>query len=427
MLLQWTNYSFIIILVISISFFTFNYLNLTTNSKSYSAEITFLLLVVLLSLLLLLSISNLFYLYLVLELIGFITYILLAKNMQKEYEGLVKYFIFNNMASLTILFSISYLNSLLDGNNIVYLIVDLSNTAIMSTHSTTLFFATLLFVFGLVTKIGALPFSWWIVDLYENTSLNILGFLILLLKTGYVLLLLKLIIFVFFPIIAKLTIVFFIIGLFSLCLGAFASIIQLKLKRFIAYTSLNQIGYVFLSLSIINYYSYYITITYLLTYMLTIAAFSILLSQIQKHTIKSVKKNLVFLTDFKQIRLLPIHFRYIFIILLFSLSALPPFLGFFTKYILLLNFIKSKYFLLPIVILLIGVVSIYYYMRITKLIFFDLSKIDLVFNVLQTRSVQPYYINYLVFLTLLGLSSIILLGIGKILQVLIIDQLYKIF
>src|SRR3989338_10216376 len=61
----------------------------------------------------------------------------------------------------------------------------------------------------------------------------------------------------------------------------------------------------------------------------------------------------------------------IFAIALFSLMGLPPFLGFFIKFYVLTGFIKLEIYLLCCFYLLCGVVSVFYYLRLIKLIFFD--------------------------------------------------------
>jgi NADH-quinone oxidoreductase subunit N len=68
---------------------------------------------------------------------------------------------------------------------------------------------------------------------------------------------------------------------------------------------------------------------------------------------------------------------YSFIIIFFSLSGIPPLSGFFSKFFIFLSLIESKEYLISFVTICISIISVFYYIRIIKVIFFESSKIKL--------------------------------------------------
>jgi len=65
-----------------------------------------------------------------------------------------------------------------------------------------------------------------------------------------------------------------------------------------------------------------------------------------------------------------------FILLLFSLAGMPPTIGFYMKLLILKSLILSGYIKLTVVVLYANVISILYYIRIIKIIFFDAEQLN---------------------------------------------------
>jgi NADH-quinone oxidoreductase subunit N len=81
----------------------------------------------------------------------------------------------------------------------------------------------------------------------------------------------------------------------------------------------------------------------------------------------------------------------LFILSLLSLAGIPPFIGFFTKFYILLYTIKLKYYILTIFGLWISLISAYYYLRILKLIFLEESNYSfLTFNPIVSDIIYIY-------------------------------------
>ena len=126
--------------------------------------------------------------------------------------------------------------------------------------------------------------------------------------------------------------IFTFCGFSSIILGALGGLYQKKIKRLIAYSSINNIGYILISFVYMDFYSiYYIYIYYIIYLMNNIIFFIILLSLSKKN--KSIFYFIDTLTDLKGLFLLNKPLTLLFSLTLFSLSGIPPLAGFFSKII----------------------------------------------------------------------------------------------
>ena len=115
-----------------------------------------------------------------------------------------------------------------------------------------------------------------------------------------------------------------------------------------------------------------------------------------------------------------------FLIIFFSLSGIPPLSGFFSKFFIFLSLVESKEYLISFLVISISIISVFYYVRIIKVIFFESSKIKLenlkfhfIVNKNYFNNVDNLVLIYLQFLlififfypsTLVLLSQLIVLG-----------------
>lgn len=125
---------------------------------------------------------------------------------------------------------------------------------------------------------------------------------------------------------------------------------------------------------------------YLFIYLLiTSIIWSIYISLYNKKTNKLIN----YLNDFSSLYYNNSILSFIFIIVLFSTAGIPPLIGFWIKYLILVSTIDS-YFILPsIIILFLSSISVYFYIRIVKVLYFNFNKnnIKLIsFNVISKKN-----------------------------------------
>jgi NADH-quinone oxidoreductase subunit N len=368
-----------LVLIITLnSWFCLHY---TQHISTY--DYLFLLNFLNLSLYFLISATDFFTLYLALESLSFCLYTLVVFKSKDKLttEAGIKYFSLGALASGFLLFGIS----LIYGNNGTLNFISLKQVLDLSfsynlilTTNLLNYLALIFLISGFLFKLGAFPYHMGLLDVYEGSPLIITLYLISVVKFGLLVVFFKLLMFVFYsayylwsPILA-----FFALG--SLLFGSIAAILQQRLKRFFAYSSIHQIGYLLLSLSTGTLEGLSASLTYAILYLLSTLSFLgmlvLLNSTLSISSNKNYKTSVVYFSDLKQIS----HKSWVYIIIfsftLFSLANLPPFAGFFVKFyifkaVLACDITYIMWIAVPSI--LTSILSTFYYLRLFKLIFFE--------------------------------------------------------
>jgi len=224
----------------------------------------------------------------------------------------------------------------------------------------------------------------WAPDVYEGATNPITFTLATIAKIGFFCGFVQLIVIKLCALfsISQTLLILSIVG--SLITGAYGGLRQENIKRFLAFTSMHHIGFIFSSLiceaSIVGIQYSFI---YLTVYITGLAGFFSVFLLI--HTIYG--NNMTFFTDLIFIVLnaqATTSFSNVFglislIIYLLSMAGIPPFAGFFGKYIIFLIMTKKHYITLFAMSLLTSFISIFNYLRVIKIIL--LTKID--FNIIS--------------------------------------------
>src|SRR5690242_10453534 len=130
----------------------------------------------------------------------------------------------------------------------------------------------------------------------------------------------------------------------SLIIGCFGALLQKRIKRFIGYTSANQIGFILLGVgsnTIIGFNNaYYFIVFYVMVNLL----FFIIL--IALYSIKEKLYSLIYITDLLNLRKYITFYIYVlFLLIIAIILGIPPFTNFFIKYNLLLSLIIQTYYI----------------------------------------------------------------------------------
>jgi NADH-quinone oxidoreductase subunit N len=200
----------------------------------------------------------------------------------------------------------------------------------------------------------------------------------------------------------------------SLLVGAAGAFLITNIKRFVAYTAINQMGFLFIGLASLSIDGIKATVNYLYIYMLANLLFFCVITLLQFKKQLVSETGLRSLKDLTVIKKAPMEMG-LLIIALLSMSGLPPLAGFAGKYVLWISLI-SQYLQTNIVglsenllyILIISVVlsllSTFYYLRLIKLSLFDNFESGGVL-IVEIRSVSDMVVIYFV-VGLLGLITV---------------------
>lgn len=171
----------------------------------------------------------------------------------------------------------------------------------------------------------------------------------------------------------------------SLVVGTVVGLAQYRLKRLLAFSTISHVGFLLLALSVNSEESITSFLFYLMQYSITnlnaffvILAFGYLIHS-QSHSrgagnTTQTSTDLSFISQLKgQFQANPV-LGLSLALCLFSMAGIPPLVGFFAKYMVLYSAIENGYYFLAFVGILASVISAAYYLRIIRVIHFDLPQ-----------------------------------------------------
>lgn len=387
------NYS--ITLKIIILFCTILFLILTFDqiTEQFFREFEFSILIafVTFSLLLLLSANDLITFYLSIEMQSLSLYVLAAfkKTSQFSSEAGLKYFILGALSSSLLLFGMSLIYGSTGSTNFITItktIVCITN--IQENTPYMLILGLILILCALLFKLTAVPFHVWSPDVYEGAPFTVMIFFSTIPKLAIFSIFAKLLYSTFFDLYFIWQPILINTSFLTITFSSLATLYQKKIKRFLAYSSINHVGYMLMGLStgtLLGVHSFFLYISIYLITMFTL--FGVLLS-LKKIT----NKNIIYFTDLLYLKEIHPMLKTVITLLFFSIAGIPPLMGFFAKFYIFFATIETKYYFLLTVAILCSTLSAFYYIRIIKIINFENF---LNFNLLQlnTNSIAYSYIN----------------------------------
>jgi NADH-quinone oxidoreductase subunit N len=195
-------------------------------------------------------------------------------------------------------------------------------------------------------------------------------FLFLIPKISFIFIFINLYLNVFFEISIYLNNFLILFCFLSIVIGSLGALMQHNIKKLLAFSSIVNLGYILLIFTTITNYSIVYGICYCIVYFLNLFSFFFLIIILKK--IVGVKElNLTYISQLSNIFKINPIFAFLISIIIFSIAGLPPFGGFYTKYFILLDLVNVKLYFVVLLILILSVISTFYYVRIIKTIFFN--------------------------------------------------------
>lgn len=348
-----------------------------SHFKQYDFEFILILFISLFSSILILNSNDLISLFFIVELQSLTFYILVASKQTSSFstESGLKYFILGCFSSGIILFGISLIYGFTGLLSYTDLTLFLSEAQISDflVDSNFISFSGFLIGFLLLTvgflfKLGSVPFHMWMPDVYEGSPLLFTAYLSTLPKISLMFVIFKLYYCVFFEVFLFSQGLFTLTALFSIILGSVAAIYQIKLKRMLTYSMITNTGYLLFGLSLGDVSGIYVTLFYLISYIfIMIGLFFCFLSLRDRSSGLLVKR----INMFSNLLEINPFLSFSIFILLFSIAGIPPLLGFYSKFFLFLFSLKYKMYWLTILFVIFSVISVFYYIRLVKLMYFN--------------------------------------------------------
>ena len=228
--------------------------------------------------------------------------------------------------------------------------------------------AFVFFSVGLFFKISLVPFHLWTPDVYEGSQTNITSYLSVISKGAAVFVLFTLLIKVFGNLVAQWQPILYGLAVVSITVANVFAIRQQNLKRFLAFSSISQAGYILLAVISGSKMGMASLVYYVLVYMFSnLAAFGVL-SVIEERTGK------VRMDDYNGLYQTNPRLSFVMMLALFSLAGIPPFAGFFSKFFVFSAAAAQGYYVLVFIALLNTIISLYYYLLVIKAMFLNKSE-----------------------------------------------------
>ena len=235
-------------------------------------------------------------------------------------------------------------------------------------NSPLIIMAMIFILLGLFFKISLVPFHLWAPDVYQGAPTNVTLYLSTISK-GAAVFALMVMLYIVFPILADVwqPIIWGLIFV-TITLGNLFAIRQKNMKRFLAFSSISQAGYILLSVFTGTKFGMAATIFYIFVYVFSnLAAFGVI-SAIEDKTGK------VKMTDYKGLYKTNPKLALVMMFAMFSLGGIPPTAGFFSKLFAFKAAMEQGWIILVFIALVNTVISLYYYLLVVKAMFIDENK-----------------------------------------------------
>jgi NADH-quinone oxidoreductase subunit N len=217
-------------------------------------------------------------------------------------------------------------------------------------------------------KMAASPFHVWSPDVYDGAPLNSTIFFAVVPKIALIVIFLRLFVFCFGSQPQYWQYLASFCAVSSVVTGSFMALKQRKLKRLLAYSSIGHVGYILIALSSGGLEGFHASMIYIVTYMLMGVGVWSVVSCLENNI--SVKRTRT-LADLAMISRTNPVLAFSSAILIFSMAGVPPLAGFYAKFCVFTSSINASMYVYSILIILVSVVSTYYYIRLIKTVYFE--------------------------------------------------------
>ncbi|MEE4351122.1 MAG: NADH-quinone oxidoreductase subunit NuoN [Pacificimonas sp.] len=310
------------------------------------------------------SAADLLSLYVGLELQSLAAYVLAAfrRDETRSSEAGLKYFVLGALASGILLYGISLVYGFTGTTTFVILAPLLAGEPGVGLTVGLVFILA-----GLAFKISAVPFHMWTPDVYQGAPTPVSMFFASAPKAAAMGLLVRVTMDAFGGVADQWQQIIAFAAVASMILGAVGAIGQTSIKRLLAYSSINNIGFALIGLAAATPEGVAGVLFYMAVYLaMTIGAFLVVLAL--RGSDGRARDDMAALAGLSRTR--P-GLALAMAIFMFSLAGIPPLLGFWPKFSVFNAAIEAEMYVLAVIGVVTSVVGAFYYLRIVKLAYFD--------------------------------------------------------
>ncbi|MGE5843088.1 MAG: NADH-quinone oxidoreductase subunit N [Deltaproteobacteria bacterium] len=292
-------------------------------------------------------------------------------------EAAIKYLLLGAFASAVLLYGMALVYGMTGSIAYKDMALAVGNILVIgdSTSKLVLMVGISLLLVGLFFKVAAVPFHMWTPDVYEGAPTPITGFMATGVKAAAFAALVRIFITAFAPLWSQETLlaVLFILAALTMTLGNVTAIAQRNVKRMLAYSSIAHAGYLLVGLAALAASGVPLSgagmseafssgsgiLFYLLAYtFMTLGAFGVLVALERETHVAQTLDTLSGLSTRRP------GLAAMMAIFMFSLTGVPPFIGFAAKFYIIQSAVATELYVLSVIMVVNSAISAYYYLRI---------------------------------------------------------------
>ena len=355
------------------------------RAGSYRAEYPLIVVFAAIGMGLMVSATNLLTLYIGLELNSLSAYVLasMLRTDQRSAEAGLKYFVLGALASGILLYGISLTYGFTGSLDFATI-----RTVLSSGVSHGALFGIVFMLAGLAFKISAVPFHMWTPDVYEGAPTPVTTLFATAPKVAAMALLMRVTLFAFGsqPHVWQQIVIF--VALVSIIWGALGAIGQGNIKRLMAYSSINNVGFILIGLAAATPAGASAMLVYLAIYVVMSVGGFVAILMLRDAEGRAVEK----IADIAGLsRSHPLVAAGLAMVM-FSLAGIPPLFGFWGKFVVFQAAVSAGLLWVAVVGIAASVIGAFYYLKVVKVMYFDepagvvTGSSDLVLKVLLVAS-----------------------------------------
>ena len=311
------------------------------------------------------SANSLLTLYIGIELLSLSLYVMIAWDRKSNLatEAAVKFFVLSALATGILLYGCSLIYGATGSLNLDEI---RQITLIEKDFEYLLLAAVILTLVGAAFKMALTPFHFWIPDVYQGGNLASVTFMGSVPKLAGLAIFIRLFAQGLSSYVEQWQSLLLILALLSIVFGNVVALSQSNFRRMLAYSSIGHMGFVVLAVACASTLGYSYALFYTISYALTAVGIFGLLVELDRRGVGTHE-----VVDLKGLQHRHKFLSFLLLILLFSMAGIPPLLGFYAKFSVIVQVLNVGWVVPAIVAVVATVIAAYYYLRVIRMMYFE--------------------------------------------------------
>jgi len=320
----------------------------------------------LLGMMIMMSANSLLTMYMGLETLALSLYALVAidRNNATSAEAAMKYFVLGAIASGSLLYGISWIYGVT--GTLKFDEIAMAISANPGLNSLPLWFGLAFLIVGIAFKFGAVPFHMWLPDVYQGARTPVTLYLASAPKLAALALTIRILVDGLGGLHDVWADMVMVVAVLSLLVGNVIAIAQTNIKRMLGYSTIAHVGFILLGIFCGTEKGYAAALFYTLTYIVAAAGAFGLVILLSRRGYEAEN-----ISDYKGLNARSPWFALMMLFMMFSLTGIPPFIGFFGKLNVIDAVLSSGFPGLAVLMVLASVVGAFYYLRVIWYMYFE--------------------------------------------------------